>query len=126
MICYLHDEERNKPLIQGKTMKVIVTRTDAIKLIRDTVKGTTIISVDLDSDMDGKGKMRLTGNPFAGKGIVKRETLTGIIGYDYGAAVNRIAAKEGAEDRQAKQHPWGDMDDQRLFRIHRGTGKAYL
>ena len=107
-------------------MKLVITGSEAINIIRNTVKGTTIISVDLDSDMDGKGKMRVTNNPFAGLGIVKRETLTGIVGYDYGAAVNRVAAKEGAEDRQAKQHPWGDMDDQRLFRIHRKTGKHYL
>ena len=107
-------------------MKVSMTMAQVAALMRQNLKGTTAISVDLDSDMDGKGKMRLTGNHFAGMGIVKRETLTGIIGYDYGAAVNRLAAKEGADERDAKQHPWGDMDDMRLFRVHRKTGDLYL
>jgi hypothetical protein len=97
-----------------------------ISLLRENVKGTSIVSVDLDSDMDGKGKMLLTGNPYAGKGMVKRETLTGVIGYIYANSVNRIAGKEGKEERDAKPHPWGDMDTQHLFRIHRKTGEAYL
>ena len=107
-------------------MKVKITRRQMVEIIRQTVKGTTAVSVDLDSDMDGKGKMRLTNNPFAGKGIVKRETLTGMIGYDYGSAVNRLAIKEGEEQREAKPHPWGDMDEQRLFRVNRKTGELYL
>ena len=107
-------------------MKQYVTVPEVMKAIRENVKGTSTVTVDLDSPMDGKGKMRTTNNPFAGKGIVKRETLNGLIGYDYGASVNRLAAKEGMEERETKQHPWGDMDEERLFRIHRTNGKPYL
>jgi len=103
-----------------------VTVSEMIKIIREKTVGTSSITVDLDSPMDGKGKMRTTGNPFAGKGIVKRESLNGMIGYIYANAVNRIAGKEGKEEREAKQHPWGDMDEKHLFRIHRGNGKHYL
>ena len=107
-------------------MKKLVSASEMVDIIRKAVNGTTIVSVDFDSPMDGKGKMNKTGNPYVGMGIVKRETLTGVIGYDYGAAVNRLATKEGAEEREAKRHPWGDMDDNRLFRIHRGNGSLYL
>lgn len=107
-------------------MKQYVTAEQAVSIIRDNVKGTSMVTVELDSPMDGKGKMRTTGNPFAGKGIVKRETLNGTIGYIYSNAVNRIADKEDKEARQAKPHPWGDMDEKHLFRINRKTGKFYL
>jgi hypothetical protein len=95
-------------------------------LLTQNVKGAEMVTVDLDSDMDGKGKMRKTGNPFWGKGIVKRETLNGVIGYIYSNAINRVAAKEGKDEREAKRHPWGDMDEKHLFRVHRKTNKPYL
>lgn len=97
-----------------------------VGIIRDTVKGTRTVTVDLDSDMDGKGKMRKTGNPFVGQGVVKRETLNGMIGYIYANSVNNVALNEDKEIREAKRHPWGDMDEKHLFRVHRGTGKHYL
>ena len=107
-------------------MKQYVSVPEVMKAIRENVKGTSSVTVDLDSPMDGKGKMRTTNNPFVGMGIVKRETLNGMIGYIYVNAVNKIADKEGKEEREAKQHPWGDMDESRLFRIHRTNGKPYL
>jgi len=103
-----------------------MTVNQVAELIRNNVNGAQMITVELDSDMDGKGKMRTTNNPFAGRRIVKRETLNGVIGYIYANSVNRIAAKEGQDERQAKPHPWGDMDEKHLFRIHRTSGKHYL
>jgi len=93
-------------------------------MVRASVKGTTAVTVHMDCPMDAK--MNKRNNPFMGQGIVKRETLNGIIGYDYGNAVNRLAGKEGKEERETKVHPWGDMDSQRLFRIHRKTFLPYL
>jgi hypothetical protein len=107
-------------------MTRFVTTEEAMQILKEKVKGTSAITVELDSPMDGKGKMLKTDNPFIGKGIVKRETLNGIIGYIYANSVNRVAAKEGKEERDAKPHPWGDMDDKHLFRIHRKTQKPYL
>ena len=107
-------------------MKQYVSVSEAVRIVRENVKGTQAVTVDLDSPMDGKGKMRTTGNPFAGRGIVKRETLNGMIGYIYDNAINRLANKEGKEQRDAKRHPWGDMDEKHLFRIHRNNGKPYL
>lgn len=109
----------------GESMKT-VTVSEMIKIIREKTVGTSNVTVDLDSPMDAKGAMRTTGNPFADKKIVKREMLNGMIGYIYANAVNRIADKEGKEHREAKQHPWGDMDERHLFRIHRANGKHYL
>lgn len=99
---------------------------DFVTLIRNSVKGTAAVTVLLESSLDAKGKMRTTDNPFAGMGLVKRERLNGIIGYSYANAVNRLAAKEDKEEREAKPHPWGDMDAQRLFRVNRKTGDLYL
>jgi len=107
-------------------MKVQISRANAVAILSDNVHGAEMVTVDLDSDMDGKGKMRKTGNPFVNQGIVKRETLNGVIAYDYGKSVNRLAAKEDKDEREAKRHPWGDMDAKQLFRVHRTTGKAYL
>ena len=108
-------------------MNVIhLTKKQTVDMLRQNVNGAEMVTVDLDSDLDGKGKMRKTGNPYVGKGLVKRETLNGVIGYIYSNAVNRIAGKEGKEDREAKQHPWGDMDSKHLFRTHRTSGAAYL
>lgn len=99
---------------------------DFVPHLRETVNGTTAVTVLLETNLDAKGKMRTTNNPFAGMGITKRETLNGIIGYSYANSVNRLASKEGKEEREVKPHPWGDMDAQRLFRIHRKTGEPYL
>ena len=101
-----------------------VSVTQMVAEVRNNVKGTSHITVNLDSPQDKV--MRKTGNPFIGMGIVKRETLNGTIGYIYENAVNNIALKEDKEIRQAKPHPWGDMDEKHLFRINRKTGKPYL
>lgn len=101
-----------------------LTAEQFVEVIRSQVKGTSMVTVELDAPQDKV--MRKTGNPFIGKGIVKRETLNGTIGYIYSNAVNRIAEKEGKDERDAKPHPWGDMDSQHLFRINRKSGKPYL
>jgi hypothetical protein len=117
----------DSPKQQERDMsKLQLTIEQATDLLTQNVKGAEMVTVDLDSDMDGKGKMRKTGNPFVGMGIVKRETLNGVIGYIYSNSVNRVAAKEGKDEREAKPHPWGDMDEKHLFRRHRATGKPYL
>lgn len=105
-------------------MVIKINRENFVQFVRENVNGTTIATVDLDSDLDSK--MRKTGNPFLGIGAIKRMTLNGILGYIYGDAVNRQALKEGKEIREAKMHPWGDMDKKHLFRIHRKTLKPYL
>jgi len=103
-----------------------ITRMQMVDLIRQNVKGTSAVTVDLDSPMDKKGAMRKGGNQFYGQGIVKRMKLNGMIGYNYGNAINKVAAKEDKAERESKPHPWGDMDDKRLFRVHRNNGNMYL
>lgn len=101
-----------------------LTEEQVVELLQKNVSGTEVVTVDLDSDLDSK--MRKRGNPFVGKGLVKRETLNGMIGYIYSNSVNKLASKEGKEERQVKRHPWGDMDKKHLFRIHRKTHAPYL
>ena len=95
-----------------------------VNFVKENVVGTSAVTVYLDSPMDSK--MNKTGNPFYGKGLVKRESLNGMIGYKYEDAVNRIANAEGQEEREAQPHKWGDLDEKRLIRTHRKNGKNYL
>lgn len=106
-------------------MDIRITKSNFVDFIRANVNGTSAITVKLNRNMDDTN-MRKTNNPYSGCGIVKKELLNGIIGYIYSDSVNRIAIKEDKELRNAKPHPWGDMDSKHLFRIHRKTGKHYL
>jgi hypothetical protein len=101
-----------------------MNQNDFVKFVTESVSGTTFVTAEMDVQMDKK--MRKTDNPYIGKGLVKREKMNGVIGFDYGHSVNMLAEKEGKEERVAKRHPWGDMDSKSLFRIHRETGKHYL
>ena len=101
-----------------------MTNSQFVDLIRSNVKGTTTVTAQLHSPMDGK--MNKTGNPFFGKGIVHATAINGIIGYSYAAGVNRLAEKEGKDERDTKPHAWGDLDGQSLFRTNRKSGELYL
>lgn len=125
-------------------MNTIVSIDNAVKTITANLNGTTACTVHLHSPMDSKMNkfsrppvtpegeepkpFEKVANPYLGKGVIKVETLNGIIGYNYGAAVNRLAAKEGNEDtdRVVKPHAWGDLDDSRAIRTHRKNGEKYL
>ena len=98
-----------------------ITSAEAINIINRNVKGTSTISIDLDSPMDGKGKMHKTGNPFFGLGVIKRVTLSGMIGFDYENSINRQAGREGKEEREAKSRAWGTLTENRLFVEHKGA-----
>lgn len=98
----------------------VITKSEAVNIISRNVKGTTTITIDMDSPMDGKGKMRKTGNPFVGKGIIKRVTMNGMIGFDYENSVNRQATREDKEHRGAKPRTWGTLTPDRLFVEHKG------
>lgn len=99
----------------------VITTAEAKNIIDRNVKGTTIITIDVDSPMDGKGKMLKTGNPFCGLGIIKKVTLNGMIGFDYENSVNRQAAREEKESREAKSRAWGTLTANRLFVEHKGA-----
>ena len=92
------------------------TVSEMIQMIGSEVKGTTIVTVDIETDP----RMRKTGNPFLSRGVVKRSTLNGMIGFDYSNGINRRAGKEGKEERQAKSRAWGVLTPDRLFVTHKG------
>jgi len=102
-------------------------RTDQIEaLVQEKVKGTAIVTVDLEYPMDDTSKMTKGGNPFFGLGIVKRQTLNVVLGHSYINAVNRIALKEGKEEREAQENRIGPLDEKRLIRTSKKTGRKYL
>jgi len=86
-----------------------ITAQEMAKIIRDNVKGVTFVSIDTVTDP----RMKKTGNPFLG--TMKYQTLTGAIGYDYGSSVNRLASKEGKDERQSHARTWGYVTDDSFF-----------
>ena len=97
-------------------------------LITQNVNSAEMATVDLVCDLDKKMNKggRACSNTCFGKGMTYRTTINGVAKYDYTRAVNRVAAKEGKAEREAKAHPWGDRDDKGIFRVHRATGMPYL
>ena len=87
-----------------------------VKAISSLVKGTTMVTVSCETEP----KMNKTGNPFFGL-IVKKQAMNGVVGFDYEAAVNRLAEKEGAEAREAKPRVWGVLTADRIFVEHKGN-----
>jgi len=102
-------------------MSKIITQSEMVELIRDSVKGTTFVSIDISTDprMNKGGTRGNARNPYVGK-VRKLNTLTGMIGFDYQSSVNRLASKEDKEDRQAKSRSWGTLTSDRLFVKHDG------
>lgn len=96
-------------------MSKIITISDAVRMIRDNVKGTTVVSVDTSTDP----RMLKTDNPYDGK-VRKLNTLTGFVGFDYGKSVNRQAGREGKEDRTTQKRRWGTLTHDRFFVEHKG------
>lgn len=82
---------------------------EMVKMLK-TVKGNAMLSVDIETEPT----MRKTDNPFHGN-VVKRQQLNGMIGFDYEGGVNRLAAKEGKEAREAQPRKWGFLSADRLF-----------
>lgn len=98
-------------------MSTTITHSEAVNIINRNVKGTTMITVDMDSPMDSK--MKKTGNPYLNQGLIKKVTLNGLIGFDYAGNVNRLASKEGKDEREAKPRKWGVLTENRLFVTHK-------
>jgi hypothetical protein len=95
-------------------MKVIVEKSAIINIIQNTVKGTTVVSVDTVTEP----KMNKTGNPFYGR-VTKSCTMNGLIGFDYSNSVNNQANREGKEEREVKARAWGILTEDRLFVTHK-------
>jgi len=104
-----------------------IDRSEIEKLLKAGEKGTIFLTVFYASPMDKA--MRKTGNRFHGQGLLKECSINGCVGFDYEAAVNRLAEKEGKEKREAKARQWGVLDADRKFVRHTnkdGVAKSYL
>jgi len=109
-----------------KKMKRI-DRSEVEKLLKAGQKGTIFLTVFYASPMDKS--MRKTGNRFHGQNLLKECSINGAVGFDYEASVNRLAEKEGKEQREAKARAWGVLDSDRKFVRHTtkdGIAKSYL
>ena len=93
-----------------------ISRSQAVQLIGENVKGATFITIDAETDP----RMTKTGNPYKDAGIIKACTMNGSIGFDYPKSVNRLADKEGKDARQSKPRKWGVLTPDRLFVTHKG------
>lgn len=99
---------------------VRIDRGEVEKLFK--TGGAIFTTVFYASPMDKA--MRKTGNPYSGKGLVKECSINGCVGFDYAAAVNRLAAKEGKPERASKPRAWGILRADRKFVDHKG--EVYL
>lgn len=97
----------------------ILRQSMLVQFLKDNIKGTAILSVDIETTP----RMNKTGNPFAGN-VVKSQRLNGMVGFDYGKGVNRLAAKEGKEARETKDRAWGFLSDDRIFVNYENNGIA--
>ena len=92
-----------------------ITAKQFVAMIQEQVKGTSMVTVDQITVPD----MRKTGNPYLT--VKKHATVNGVIGFDYDKGINRLADKEGKEDREAKPRRWGQLTPDRLFVTNKGN-----
>lgn len=64
-----------------------IDRSEIEGLMNAGKGGTFICTIFMESDMDAPGKMRKTGNPYHGRGMVKENALTVVGGSFYNNAV---------------------------------------
>ena len=111
-----------------------MTVNQVTELIRNNVKGSEFIAVDLEMPLDSKMNKggKAAANRLFGSGCYQKAMLNGNLAGKYIEAVNRMLKRqcqktgETFEPRTAKDHPWGDLDSKRVFRIHRTSGLPYL
>ena len=96
--------------------KTTTSNETTVKAISSLVKGTTMVTVSCETEP----KMNKRGNPFFGL-VVKKQTMNGVVGFDYYNAVNRLAEKEGKEVRETKPRAWGVLTADRVFAEHKGN-----
>jgi len=111
----------------GNMAMLRIDRSQIEKLLKAGEKGVIFLTVFYASPMDKA--MNKTGNRFHGQNLLKECSINGCVGFDYEAAVNRIAVKEGKEKREAKGRQWGVLDADRKFVRHTtkdGVSKTYL
>jgi len=104
-----------------------IDRSEIEGLLNGGKPGCIFLTVFYASPMDKN--MRKTGNSYFGKGLEKECSINGCVGFDYGASVNRLAAKEGKPEREAKSRAWGVLDADRKFVRHtnkKGEANLYL
>jgi hypothetical protein len=93
-----------------------INEQDMLTVLNEGVKGNTFVTISTDTEP----AMRKTNNPYYGL-VRKLTTLNGMIGFDYPANVNKLAASEGKEERNAKPRSWGEVSPCKRFIFHKGA-----
>ena len=101
--------------VESPTAELALTMPELVNYLVENVKGNMACTFTAETTP----AMNKTGNPYFGK-IRKQSRVNAMIGFDYEKAVNRLAAKEGQESRQAKPRQWGRLILNRLFVEHKG------
>jgi len=65
-----------------------VTQNEIVAILMAR-KGCCFVGLDAEYNMDDKGKMRKTNNPFHGMGIVKEATTNIMVTFDYDKSMER-------------------------------------
>lgn len=77
---------------------------ELVELIKN-IKGATPVGMDYESPV----KMLKTGNPFADRTVTKFQSVSGMIGVNYEAGVNRQLEREGKDPVfEAQARKWGE------------------
>ena len=115
---------------------VHITGDELVRLIRELPKGNTFVSIDMEIDMEAKGKMNKKsretgeGNPFFGIGLKKKETITGCCGYSYANAMQKALDGEGnGEQYVAKGRKWGtplEVSECGAYKLVEHKGAYYI
>lgn len=106
----------------------VVTLSSLEGVLQGNVKGAEFITAKLETKVRMNKNGLVNGekvkNPY--EGVAKFQTVNGMIKHNYKNSVNNQAGREDKEEREIKAHPWGDMDEQGLFRVNRRTGAKHL
>lgn len=97
-----------------KTVKI--SRENFVKLLADMGKKATFVSIQMRSEP----ALRSKKSPLVGR-CLKIQGMSGMIGYDYEAGVNRALEKQGEEaDFVAKAPAWGTRVGDTCLIEHKG------
>ena len=97
-----------------------VTRQELVEEIKKVIT-CSAVSIDVETEV----KMNKTGNPYFG--ATKRNTVAGLIGFDYENSVNnQLGREEKALDFIQQQHKWARPTDSRNLLTNQDETKLYL
>jgi hypothetical protein len=97
---------------------IAISDKNLVKFIDENVKGTTFVSIDAVTPEKLPKSCPI-------QNVLKAQTRTGVIGFDYESSVNRQDVREGGEgEREAKSRKWGTTSPCRKWVSHIKKGET--